>query len=95
MELFSDQCRSPKQLIPLVRDADAVITPFAPVDGDLVAAMNKARVIVHYGIGVDNVDLNAARDKGITVCNIPEYCIDEDPQSIRGLAADIVARRGA
>jgi hypothetical protein len=95
VELFSDQCRSPKQLIPLVRDADAVITPFAPVDGNVVATMNKARVIVRYGIGVDNVDLNAARDKGIPVCNIPEYCIDEDPQSIRGLAADIVARRGA
>ena len=57
--------------------------------------MNKARVIVRYGISVDNVDLDAARDKGIPVCNIPDYCIDEDPQSIRGLAADIVARRGA
>lgn len=39
--------------------------------------MQKARVIVRYGIGVDNVDLAAARAKGIPVCNVPDYCIDE------------------
>lgn len=33
--------------------------------------------IVRYGIGVDNVDLDAARSRGIPVCNIPDYCIDE------------------
>jgi D-3-phosphoglycerate dehydrogenase len=39
--------------------------------------MRRARVIVRYGIGVDNVDLEAARAKGIPVCNVPDYCIDE------------------
>src|SRR4051812_28312351 len=39
--------------------------------------MNKVRVIVRYGIGVDNVDLQAARERGIPVCNVPDYCIDE------------------
>jgi D-3-phosphoglycerate dehydrogenase / 2-oxoglutarate reductase len=34
-------------------------------------------VIVRYGIGVDNVDLEAAWVKGIPVCNVPDYCIDE------------------
>ena len=32
---------------------------------------------MRYGIGVDNVDLAAARAKGIPVCNVPDYCIDE------------------
>ena len=71
------QCRTPEELIPLVTDADAVITQFAPVNSDVVAAMQKARVIVRYGIGFDNVACNAARDRGIPVCNIPDYCIDE------------------
>ena len=39
--------------------------------------MQRARAIVRYGIGVDNVDLAAARSHGIPVCNIPDYCIDE------------------
>ena len=39
--------------------------------------MLRARVIVRYGIGVNNVDLDAARDRGIPVCNVPDYCIDE------------------
>jgi D-3-phosphoglycerate dehydrogenase len=65
------------QLIALVQDADAVITQFAPVNAEVIGAMKKAKVIVRYGIGVDNVDLKAAAAKGIPVCNIPDYCIDE------------------
>ena len=65
------------ELSALVADADAVITQFAPVNADVIASMQKARVIVRYGIGVDNVDLAAARAKGIPVCNVPDYCIDE------------------
>ena len=61
----------------LVADADAVITQFAPVNAEVIGAMQRARVIVRYGIGVDNVDLEAARAKGIPVCNVPDYCIDE------------------
>ncbi len=60
-----------------VGDADYVITQFAPVTAKVIGAMKKARIIVRYGIGVDNVDLKAAAAKGIPVCNVPDYCIDE------------------
>lgn len=76
-DILSGQCKTPEILIPLVRNADAVITQFAPVNADVISAMEKARVIVRYGIGVDNVDLDAARQRGIPVCNVPDYCIDE------------------
>jgi D-3-phosphoglycerate dehydrogenase len=69
--------RSPAELAELVRDADAVIAQFAPVNAEVVAAMTKAKAIVRYGIGYDNVDTTAARERGIPVCNIPDYCIDE------------------
>jgi D-3-phosphoglycerate dehydrogenase len=65
------------ELAALVRDADAVIVQFAPVTADIVCAMTKARAIVRYGIGYDNVDCTAARECGIPVCNVPDYCIDE------------------
>ena len=76
-QVVAGQCKTPEALIPFVQDADAVITQFAPIKADVIAAMKKARAIVRYGIGVDNVDLAAAREYGIPVCNVPEFCIDE------------------
>lgn len=69
--------RSPEELPQLVSDADAVITQFASVNSSVIDSMQRAKVIVRYGIGVDNVDLAAAASRGIPVCNIPDYCIDE------------------
>ncbi len=71
------QTKDPATLAQAVTDADAVITQFAPVNADVIAAMRRARAIVRYGIGVDNVDLAAAKSRGIPVCNVPDYCIDE------------------
>ena len=76
-QMESRQCKTPDELIEAVPNADYIITQFAPVNGAVIGAMTKARVIVRYGIGVDNVDLDAARARGIPVCNVPDYCIDE------------------
>jgi D-3-phosphoglycerate dehydrogenase len=77
MELVGNQCKSATDLISLVADADAVIVQFAKIDEQVIAAMKKAKVIVRYGIGVDNVNLAAAKAHNIPVCNIPDYCINE------------------
>jgi D-3-phosphoglycerate dehydrogenase / 2-oxoglutarate reductase len=75
--LDARQYKDPEQLAAVVGDADAVITQFAEVNSQVIAAMKQVRVIVRYGIGVDSVDLDAARRQGIPVCNVPDYCIDE------------------
>jgi D-3-phosphoglycerate dehydrogenase len=77
VEIVSGQCKTPESLIPLVADADAVITQFADVNADVVRAMQTAQVIVRYGIGFDNVACDVARELNIPVCNVPDYCIDE------------------
>ncbi|MFZ4732249.1 MAG: C-terminal binding protein [Pirellulales bacterium] len=69
--------RQTSALKSIVADADAVITQFAPINAEVIGAMQRAKVIVRYGIGYDNVDVKAARERGIPVCNIPDYCIDE------------------
>ena len=69
--------KSAAELPALVSEADAVITQFAPVNADVIRSMKRAKVIVRYGIGVDNVDLAVAKECGIPVCNVPDYCIDE------------------
>ncbi len=71
------QCKTEADLLSLCADADAVITQFARLNANVISAMRKARAIVRYGIGVDNVDLDTARERGIPVCNVPDYCIDE------------------
>jgi D-3-phosphoglycerate dehydrogenase / 2-oxoglutarate reductase len=76
-EVVGHQCKTIEALIPVVSNADVVITQFAPIKADVIAAMQSARAIVRYGIGVDNVDLDAARLRNIAVCNVPDYCIDE------------------
>ncbi len=76
----------------LVADADAVITQFARLDAPIIAAMTRARVIVRYGIGVDNVDLDAARALKIPVCNVPDYCIDEVADHTLALILNLTRR---
>ncbi|HWD93881.1 MAG TPA: C-terminal binding protein [Verrucomicrobiae bacterium] len=75
--LVGRRCKNATELISLVSDADAVITQFAKIDASIIGAMTRARAIVRYGIGVDNVDLEAAHNRGVPVCNIPDYCVDE------------------
>ena len=84
-ELAEHQCRTPEALIEVVRDADHVLTQFAPVNANVVNAMERAKVIVRYGIGYDNVDLAAAATRGIPVCNVPEFCTDEVADHTLGL----------
>lgn len=76
-EVLAGQCKTPEALIYLTSDADYVITQFAPLDAAVIESMQKAKIIVRYGIGYDNVDCEATRAKQIPVCNIPDYCIDE------------------
>ncbi len=59
------------------RDCDVVITVYATVDADFIGALETCRLIVKTGIGVNNIDVEAATRKGIMVANVPDYCISE------------------
>ncbi|MHB1006743.1 MAG: C-terminal binding protein [Chloroflexota bacterium] len=64
-------------LAALAADADAILTCFAKVPRSVVEAGPGVRIIARYGIGVDNIDVAAATERGIVVTNVPAYCIDE------------------
>jgi D-3-phosphoglycerate dehydrogenase len=81
-----------QKLSELVKDADYVITQFSPVTADVIGAMEKNKIIVRYGIGVDNVDLKAAAAKNIPVCNVPDYCIDEVADSALAMILDMTRK---
>ncbi|WP_251341879.1 C-terminal binding protein [Haloplanus halophilus] len=58
-------------------DPDAVIVMYEEVDAALLDAMPNCRVVSRTGIGFDNVDLDAATERGVYVTNVPDYCIPE------------------
>ena len=59
------------------KDADGVIASRAAVTRTVIEAMDRCRIIVRYGIGVDTIDIAAATERGIMVANVPDYCVDE------------------
>lgn len=58
-------------------DADAVLNTFTPLPADVIKSMANAKIIARYGIGVDNIDVDIATERGIVVTNVPDYCIEE------------------
>ncbi len=76
-ELVTVQCKSEDEVIFHTRDADAVFASLTPMTRHIIESWNKMKVIARYGIGVDNVDLGAATERGIFVTNVPDFCYDE------------------
>lgn len=58
-------------------DADVVVNTYARVTADIIARMEKCRMVIRNGIGVDTIDVRACTEKGIMVANVPHYCSDE------------------
>jgi D-3-phosphoglycerate dehydrogenase / 2-oxoglutarate reductase len=59
------------------RDADGLLNTYVPIDRETLQHLERCKVIARYGIGVDNVDLDAARARGVVVSNVPDYCVEE------------------
>lgn len=76
-ELHAYQCTTEQETLEAVQDADAILTQWAPLTANVIASLQKCKLIVRYGIGVDNVDLEAAGRRGLPVANIPDYALDE------------------
>lgn len=76
-KLVVGQATDEQEAAELCRDADGVLTARAPITRRVIEAMERCRIIVRYGIGVETVDIPAASERGIMVANVPDYCLDE------------------
>lgn len=63
--------------IKLLNEADAVLVREFPLTKNVIEKLNNCKVIVRYGVGVDNIDLQAATKRGIYVANVPDYGTEE------------------
>ena len=75
--------------------ADAVLVRESPVDAAAMDLMPRCRAIVRYGIGVDNIDLRAARERRIYVANVPDYGSEEVSDHALALLLAVVRRIAA
>ena len=76
-EIIKGQCKTEEELIRLAKEADGIICQYAPFTAKVMNALEKCRIISRYGVGVDNIDVKAATEKGIMVAYVPDYCIEE------------------
>ena len=58
-------------------DADAYILRIGKIDRKAIERCEKLKVITRPGVGYDSVDVQAATERGIKVCNSPVHCLDE------------------
>jgi len=77
IEVEVGACRTEDEAIALGRDADAVINQHFPVSERVLDAWPRCRAVVHFGKGVDNIDVAAATARGIWVANVRDANWDE------------------
>jgi D-3-phosphoglycerate dehydrogenase / 2-oxoglutarate reductase len=66
-----------EDILAVARDADAVLVTYARLPGELLRELKRCKAIGRFGLGVDNIDLPAAKALGIAVNYVPDYCLRE------------------
>jgi len=61
----------------LSEEADGILVRWLKITPDLIKRFRRCQIIIRYGVGTDNVDVNAATAAGIMVGHVPTYCLDE------------------
>ena len=61
------------ELVRATADADILLMCYTPVTRRVIESAPNLRGIVKYGVGIDAIDIPAAKENGVTVVNVPEY----------------------
>lgn len=72
------QCKTEQDLIDNCKGANILINQYAPITEKVMKELlPELKQVVRYGVGIDNVDVDAATKLGVTVCNVPDYGVNE------------------
>lgn len=77
LEMVQFQCSTEEDLIRDLQGYPAVVNQYAPFTERVFASLPDLKMVVRYGVGVNNIDLEAASRHGVAVCNVPDYGIQE------------------
>lgn len=81
-----------EQILEHISDMDALLVGVEPADAEIIKAGKKLKVISKHGVGIDNIDVKAAEERGIAVKNAPGANSDAVADFTFGLMLD--AARG-
>jgi D-3-phosphoglycerate dehydrogenase len=76
-ELVATRAGGEDELIANVRDADVVLVVGVQITRRVLESLPRCRCVVRYGIGLDNVDVEAATDEGIVMAHVLDFCTEE------------------
>jgi glycerate dehydrogenase len=82
------------QILARAADAEAIVTNKTLLDRGTIASLADVRVISVLATGYNVVDVAAARDRGIAVCNVPEYATPNTAQATWALILELTNRVG-
>ncbi|CAB3682531.1 C-terminal binding protein [Paraburkholderia rhynchosiae] len=64
----------------------AILTCWAPVSAEAIAASSRLKIVARLGVGLDNIAVQAATARGVRVTNVPDYCVEEVSDHAVGFA---------
>ncbi len=86
IEVDDKVCISPEKLLSIVDNYDLIVVKSATkVKKDVIDAAKNLKLIVRGGVGVDNIDLQAAKERGIEVKNTPKASTESVAELAIGL----------
>jgi D-3-phosphoglycerate dehydrogenase len=83
---------SADDILAVARDADALLITYAKITREIIGQLTKCKAIGRFGLGVDNIDLPAAKEKGIAVNYVPDYCIREVSDHTMALLLSLIRK---
>lgn len=81
-----------EKALALCEEAEAIMLRRLQVTAELIRRFRRCKIILRYGVGTDNVDVEAATEAGIIVGHVPSYCLDEVSSHAIGLLLACVRR---
>lgn len=84
------QCRTPQEVIEAAQGASALLVQYAPITREVFEALPELGIVSRYGVGVDTIDLEAAKERGVWVANVPDYGVEEVAAHAFGMALALV-----
>lgn len=92
LEIYNSIPASNDEFIERIKDAEIVLVGRYGVNAEALRSTPKLRMISLWQTGYDNVDLDAATERGVVVSNVPNYAFDSVAEFVFALTLDLLRR---